>query len=179
MESKTAYQKKIETRLAKWRARIEELKAKIEHTEAAAKTKAQLVRLQSKRTEAEKLLQQLYAARQDTWEEIKAGVEQGWKQLARTAKETAARVRVAVERPNREEEIREIAYYLWLNEGCPHGRHLEHWLKAESIWQEQQTRQAAKTRSPRARPRATLRTQQGKTATSGERSPFKRGIDER
>ena len=29
-------------------------------------------------------------------------------------------------------EIRELAYKIWLEEGCPHGRDLDHWLRAES-----------------------------------------------
>jgi hypothetical protein len=35
----------------------------------------------------------------------------------------------------REEEIRLIAYSLWVREGFPHGRAVEHWLKAEAIWE--------------------------------------------
>ena len=182
MESKAAYQKRIKTQLSKWKATIEDLKGKVEHTEAAARTRlyAQLDKLHSKRAGAEKLLEQLSATRQDAWEEIKTGMEQGWRELTRTAKQTAARVREAVERPSREEEIREIAYYLWLDEGCPHGRHMDHWFRAESIWLEQQAKQAEKNRSPRASPkrRTTTKTRPGKIATSGEDSPAKRRIDE-
>lgn len=36
----------------------------------------------------------------------------------------------------RDEEIREIAYRIWQEEGCPAGSDFEHWLKALSIWQE-------------------------------------------
>ena len=38
---------------------------------------------------------------------------------------------------NREEEIRIIAFRIWEEEGynC-HGHDVEHWLKAETIWQE-------------------------------------------
>ena len=35
----------------------------------------------------------------------------------------------------REEEIRRLAYSIWEKEGYPHGRDIEHWLKAETIWQ--------------------------------------------
>jgi Protein of unknown function (DUF2934) len=48
------------------------------------------------------------------------------------------KIEKAVEDPSGEEEIRQIAYHLWRDEGCPHGRHLDHWFKAESIWHEQQ-----------------------------------------
>ena len=37
---------------------------------------------------------------------------------------------------DREEGIRIIAYHIWEEEGCCHGSDVEHWLKAEIIWQE-------------------------------------------
>jgi hypothetical protein len=45
----------------------------------------------------------------------------------------------------REEEIRIIAYRIWEEEGCCHGRNEEHWLKAEMIWEEKQENEAAST----------------------------------
>jgi hypothetical protein len=38
----------------------------------------------------------------------------------------------------REDEIRQIAYCLWEQEGCCQGRDLDHWLRAEIIWLEKQ-----------------------------------------
>jgi Protein of unknown function (DUF2934) len=38
---------------------------------------------------------------------------------------------------NRDEEIRQVAYKLWQEEGCPDGYDVEHWLKAETICQEE------------------------------------------
>jgi len=38
---------------------------------------------------------------------------------------------------NRDEEIRQVAYKLWQEEGCPDGYDLEHWLKAETVWLEE------------------------------------------
>jgi hypothetical protein len=38
---------------------------------------------------------------------------------------------------NRDEEIRQLAYRLWQEEGCPEGREIQHWIKAESIWLEE------------------------------------------
>jgi Protein of unknown function (DUF2934) len=35
----------------------------------------------------------------------------------------------------REEEIRSLAYRIWLEEGCPDGRNVEHWLRAETMTQ--------------------------------------------
>lgn len=65
----------------------------------------------------------------------------------------------------REEEIRLIAYQTWEEEGRPHGRDLDHWLKAEAIWQERQgqellagpsapSAQSAKDQSKRGRSKA-------------------------
>jgi DUF2934 family protein len=34
---------------------------------------------------------------------------------------------------NRDEEIRQVAYRLWQEEGCPDGYDVQHWLKAETI----------------------------------------------
>jgi Protein of unknown function (DUF2934) len=38
---------------------------------------------------------------------------------------------------NRDEEIRQVAYKLWQEEGYPHGYEVQHWLKAETIWLEE------------------------------------------
>lgn len=38
----------------------------------------------------------------------------------------------------REDEIKIIAYGIWQEDGCCDGKHIEHWLKAEIMWQEQQ-----------------------------------------
>jgi hypothetical protein len=34
--------------------------------------------------------------------------------------------------PDRQAEIAKRAYAIWEREGCPKGRELEHWLKAEA-----------------------------------------------
>jgi len=39
---------------------------------------------------------------------------------------------------NHESEIRMIAHQIWVEEGYPDGRHLEHWVRAESIFIERQ-----------------------------------------
>jgi hypothetical protein len=38
----------------------------------------------------------------------------------------------------REDEIKQLAYCLWEQEGCCQGRDIEYWLKAEVIWEEKQ-----------------------------------------
>jgi hypothetical protein len=34
---------------------------------------------------------------------------------------------------DREQRIRDIAYFLWEGEGCPEGRAFEHWAAAEAV----------------------------------------------
>ena len=38
---------------------------------------------------------------------------------------------------NRDEEIRQVVYKFWQEEGYPHGYDVQHWLKAETIWLEE------------------------------------------
>jgi hypothetical protein len=83
----------------------------------------------------------------------------------------------------REDEIRIIAYQIWEEEDCCHGKHVEHWLKAETIWQErnkavrtmpetqpsvtnQQINTAVKTK-----PSALLSTHPGKKGKSSKGEP--------
>jgi hypothetical protein len=53
----------------------------------------------------------------------------------------------------REQEVRELAYRLWQEEGCPDGYEVQHWLKAEVIWQEQNRpkRKPKRSRPPEKR----------------------------
>jgi Protein of unknown function (DUF2934) len=37
-----------------------------------------------------------------------------------------------------DDEVRQIAYKIWEEEGHPHGHDQDHWLKAEAMWQERQ-----------------------------------------
>jgi len=54
----------------------------------------------------------------------------------------------------REDEIRMIAYALWVQDGHRRGKALEHWLRAEYIW-EQNQKIIAKPISPWERPTKT------------------------
>jgi hypothetical protein len=185
MDTREIYKEKIEKQLSKWKTTIDSLKTKIEQTEQAARARlhTQLDSLHSKRARAEKLLEELSATSQDAWEEIKSSVEKGWNEVMRTAKETTAKVRQSIAHPNREEEIRQIAYQLWLNEGCPHGRHLDHWLEAESIWREQQAaKQPEHVRlekaKPKRKPAAAAPHTKGRTVkTKTSDAPVRRDIE--
>ena len=153
MDSKEDFKAKIVDQLSKWKANIDGLKTRIEQAEVDAKAKLhdQLEMLHDKRVKAETILEDISATSQDAWEQVKSGVDQGWGELTRTAKKTMAKVRAAIAKPNYDEEIRQIAYKLWQDEGYPDGRHLDHWFKAESIWH---ARQEATQPDQQPRPKA-------------------------
>ncbi len=44
----------------------------------------------------------------------------------------------------RYEEIQQIAYQIWEEEGWVNGRELEHWTMAENIWESRQPQQDVK-----------------------------------
>jgi len=162
MVTKEVFREKIEKQLSNWKNTIDGLKVTIDQAEVDAKAKLhdQLEVLHDKRVKAEKILEDISATGQDAWEQVKSGVEQGWTDLARTAKGTMAKVREAIAKPKRDEEIRQIAYYLWRDEGCPDGRHLDHWFKAESIWHARQ-----EATQPDQQPRPEAKRTRKKTAT--------------
>jgi len=50
----------------------------------------------------------------------------------------------------REDEIKEIAYSIWEQQGCPDGRDCEQWFMAEEIWEKKQ-KPAGKTKAEPAK----------------------------
>ena len=54
---------------------------------------------------------------------------------------------------NREEEIRQLAYRLWQEAGCPEGIEAQHWLQAEAIWLEEHRAPSAAKRAKPAKVR--------------------------
>lgn len=85
---------------------------------------------------------------------------------------------------NQEEGIRIIAYNIWEQEGCGcHGNDVQHWLKAETIWQERndplkisaQTAQSMHNQqinaTAKTKPAAMLSTQQNKKDQFSRRKP--------
>ncbi|HEX2225650.1 MAG TPA: DUF2934 domain-containing protein [Candidatus Binatia bacterium] len=60
----------------------------------------------------------------------------------------------------REEQIRKLAYRIWQEEGYPQGYEVQHWLKAEAMWLEQnRPKNSPKRKVPK-------RTKTRKTATA-------------
>jgi hypothetical protein len=51
-----------------------------------------------------------------------------------------------------EAEIQHAAYLLWIEEGRPEGRDLEHWLSAKELLRHHHGRTAGRTRRPPAKP---------------------------
>jgi hypothetical protein len=49
----------------------------------------------------------------------------------------------------REQEIRELAYQIWQEEGCPQGCDVNHWLKAQMIWEKTNRPRNKRKPSPR------------------------------
>jgi Protein of unknown function (DUF2934) len=139
VDPRETYQKKIKTQLSKWKTKIDQLKTQVEKagTDARLKYEEYVPMLHAKREEAESKLEELKTASEETWENVKAGVEYAWGELTRAAESAISKLR-SEGSTSRDEEIRLIAYKLWEEEGRLHGRHLDHWLKAEAIWQEQQ-----------------------------------------
>jgi len=153
MDTKEVFKERIEAQLSKWKSTIEGLKTTIAQAEVDAKAKLhdQLDSLHDKRAKAEKILEDISATSHDAWDQVKSGAEQGWTELSRAARNTMAKVQEAIAKPKPDEEIRQIAYQVWRDEGCPDGRHLDHWVKAESIWHARQEVVASPAPSPRAK----------------------------
>ena len=139
MDPRETYQKRIKTQLNKWKTKIDQLKTQVEKAGLDAKLKYQehIPTLHVKVEEAERKLEELRTASEETWENVKASAEYAWGELRRAAESAVSKLRSGSSL-SRDEQIRVIAYTLWEEEGRPHGRHLDHWLKAETLWQEQQ-----------------------------------------
>jgi len=83
METKTAYQEKMEAQLKEWSAKIGELAAKAEKAQADAKIEyqQQLEGLRAKQQEVEENLKKLRQAGEEAWEDWKTGVQKAWDDL--------------------------------------------------------------------------------------------------
>ncbi len=78
MADRTAYEQKIDAQMNEWRAKLDELKAKAEKSEADTKIKYQKeAKDVSSRLEALKLeVDKMKNSSQDKWEELKLKVDQ-------------------------------------------------------------------------------------------------------
>jgi hypothetical protein len=72
----------------------------------------------------------------------------------------------------REQRIREIAYRIWQEEGYPHGNEVQHWLKAEALWQEENNRaKPALEPTPEIRTKAATKTRKPQKKTRSRKAP--------
>lgn len=165
MEGKAVYRRRIRAQLSKWKKTLDSLTEEIERSEGDVRVKlgAQRDSLRDKQARGERLLETLAAGSPD-WEDLQSEVEQRWREITRPEKPIRERPPEVREQPDRDEEIRRMAYHLWLDEGCPHGRDREHWFQAEYRWREQQSVKRAEA-APRAKTAA-----KRKSAGSGSRS---------
>jgi hypothetical protein len=54
-----------------------------------------------------------------------------------------------------DEEVRQLAYRIWQEAGCPNGSDLQHWLKAKEVWQENHRSENQPKPSKARKPRQT------------------------
>ncbi|HEX9776876.1 MAG TPA: coiled coil domain-containing protein [Geopsychrobacteraceae bacterium] len=93
MSKKQAYEEKLEAQLDEWNAKINVLKAKAEKVEAEAKIEyhEMIETLKTKQAAAKNKLAELHNASDDSWEDLKEGVENAWKSLNAAVKSAASR----------------------------------------------------------------------------------------
>ena len=73
----------------------------------------------------------------------------------------------------REDEIRLIAYAIWEEESCPDGRDCEHWLMAETVWEQREKARAGEAGSTGSAPKRAARRPAKATATASGRKARK------
>ena len=163
MGLKENYQEKLEAQLKEWSGKIDQLKTAAGKLAADARVTyhQQIDALRGKQEAAQKKLQELKEAGEGVWEYLKAGIERAWDELKEGVEGALSRFKGEADR---EEEIRLTAYKIWEEEGCPHGRDLEHWRKAEAIWEEQHREKPRATRPEKPTPKA-----KGNRRSSGAR----------
>jgi hypothetical protein len=89
-DKRKAYEEKLDAELKEWNAEIELLKAKAANVTAGMKIdyNETINVLQHKQTEVRKRLQELQAASDAAWEDLKIGLEKAWFEV-RTAYQDA------------------------------------------------------------------------------------------
>lgn len=77
MNSKQAYEKKVQAQLDEWSAEMNKLKAKAEQADADARLELndEIDELEAKRKAAEEKFEELKSAGDDAWEDVKQGID--------------------------------------------------------------------------------------------------------
>jgi uncharacterized coiled-coil DUF342 family protein len=93
MEDKDAYIQKLHARLDEWNAEIDKLKSKADKAEAESRIEfqKQIENLRQRRQEAEKKVDEVRAAGEWAWEDLKSGVQLAWDAMEQALKSARTR----------------------------------------------------------------------------------------
>lgn len=93
MSMKEAYENKLKSQLAEWKAEIDKLEAKASGTGSDAQIEyyKQINELKSMYNAANDKLDELNKAGDDAWEDLKAGIDSAWDSLGGAIKSAASR----------------------------------------------------------------------------------------
>ncbi len=93
-DRKDEYVQKMETQIKEWHARVDELKAKADRAKEGAKEEyqKQVEALRTKLESAKKKLQVLKDAGEETWEEVKKGVDKAGDDLKKAVENAVSRL---------------------------------------------------------------------------------------
>jgi uncharacterized coiled-coil DUF342 family protein len=83
MDSREAYQEKMDAQIRQWDAQIAKLRARADEAKAQAKIEylEQIEEIRNKRESAGRKLDELKKASDSAWVDVKNGLEKAWKDL--------------------------------------------------------------------------------------------------
>jgi hypothetical protein len=95
MKLKEAYQEKVEGQIKEWTAKLQDYKAKADKASADAKVQMyqQIDRLRAQKEAAQQKLNEIKAAKGDSWEALKTGSERSLHELKKTWESMKAKFR--------------------------------------------------------------------------------------
>jgi len=93
MSIKKSYQQKLQAQLNEWNAEIDKLQARADQSTSNVKIEyyRQIEDLRAKQQAAQEKLHELRDAKDDAWEDLKAGTEHAWTTLGEAISKAAAR----------------------------------------------------------------------------------------
>ncbi len=93
MDTKQAYEKKLQAQLDEWNAEIEKLKARATKSEANAQLEndKQFSELRAKQEMAKEKLAELKQSGSEAWEDLKPGLQSAWNSLSDALKSAKSR----------------------------------------------------------------------------------------
>ena len=93
MNLKEDYHQKLQAQLGEWKTELDKLKVKADKTEASVKLEyyKQIDSLREKQEVAKQKLAGLKHASENSWEDLKTGVDGAWKELGEALKSISSR----------------------------------------------------------------------------------------